>query len=197
MKKNRKKFNKQQKNIKNIDNNKTIIDNEKDKLQKYLEDFVAGFFQLDIINRLYNTIDPHPKYKKICFECDFSHKDLRLNILMFSEQENKESIVPNLYFSTAQINILAFCIFMAKALFTKTDTGDDLGCIFIDDPIQALDDINILSMIDLLRNVAFTLDKQIILTTHDKDFFELLKMKVPDRLFNSRFIEFKERGVLE
>lgn len=65
------------------------------------------------------------------------------------------------------------------------------------DPIQALDDINILSMIDLLRNVAFTLDKQIILTTHDKDFFELLKMKVPDRLFNSRFIEFKERGVLE
>ncbi|MCE9295061.1 hypothetical protein ACIXKS_23220 [Bacteroides fragilis] len=166
-------------------------------MQKYLEDFVAGFFQLDIINRLYNTIDPHPKYKKICFECDFSHKDLRLNILMFSEQENKESIVPNLYFSTAQINILAFCIFMAKALFTKTDTGDDLGCIFIDDPIQALDDINILSMIDLLRNVAFTLDKQIILTTHDKDFFELLKMKVPDRLFNSRFIEFKERGVLE
>lgn len=185
------------KNIKNIDNNKTIIDSEKDKLQKYLESFVAGFFQLDIINRLYNTIDPHPEYKKIGFECDFSHKDPKLNVLMFSEQENKDSIVPNLYFSTAQINILAFCIFMAKALFAKTDTGDDLGCIFIDDPIQALDDINILSMIDLLRNVAFTLDKQIILTTHDKDFFELLKMKVPDRLFNSRFIEFKERGVLE
>lgn len=146
---------------------------------------------------MYNTIDPHPEYKKIDFECDFTYKDPRLNVLMYSENQKKESIVPNLYFSTAQINILAFCIFMAKALFIKTDTGKNLDCIFIDDPIQALDDINILSMIDLLRNIAFTLDKQIILTTHDKDFFELLKMKVPDRLFNSRFIEFKERGVLE
>lgn len=195
--KNKKEYDTLLKNVKSIDNNKTIIDNEKDKLQKYLEDFIAGFFQLDIINKLYNTIDPHPEYKKISFECDFSRKDPRLNILIFSEQGNKDSIVPNLYFSTAQINILAFCIFMAKALFAKTDTGDDLGCIFIDDPIQALDDINILSMIDLLRNVAFSLDKQIVLTTHDKDFFELLKTKVPDRLFNSRFIEFKERGVLE
>ena len=51
--------------------------------------------------------------------------------------------------------------------------------------------------LDLLRNVAFSLDKQIVLTTHDKDFFELMKMKVPDRLFNSRFIEFRERGVIE
>ena len=185
------------KNLENVQTNKGIVDTEKNRLQKYLEDFVYGFFQLDIINKLYNTIDPHPEYKKIDFECDFTYKDPRLNVLMYSENQKKESIVPNLYFSTAQINILAFCIFMAKALFIKTDTGKNLDCIFIDDPIQALDDINILSMIDLLRNIAFTLDKQIILTTHDKDFFELLKMKVPDRLFNSRFIEFKERGVLE
>ena len=180
-----------------IQYNKGIVDSEKEKLQKYLNDFVSSFFKLDVINKLYNFIDPHPEYKKIQFECDFKYKDPRLNILMLSENENSESIVPNLYFSTAQINILAFSIFMAKALFTKTDTGNNLDCIFIDDPIQALDDINILSMIDLLRNIAFSLDKQIILTTHDKDFFELMKVKIPERLFNSRFIEFKERGILE
>lgn len=184
---------KRQKDIKN----KEILDQEKTRLEKYLKDFVNGFFKLDIINKLYNTIDPHPEYKKISFECDFSLKDPRLNVLMFAEKEDRDSIVPNLYFSTAQINILSFCIFMAKALFAKTDKKEDLGCIFIDDPVQALDDINILSMIDLLRNVAFSLDKQIVLTTHDKDFFELMKMKVPDRLFNSRFIEFRERGVIE
>ena len=177
--------------------NKEIVDQEKTRLEKYLKDFVNGFFKLDIINKLYNTIDPHPEYKKISFECDFSLKDPRLNVLMYSEKEDRDSIVPNLYFSTAQINILSFCIFMAKALFAKTDKNEDLGCIFIDDPVQALDDINILSMIDLLRNVAFSLDKQIVLTTHDKDFFELMKMKVPERLFNSRFIEFKGRGVIE
>lgn len=184
---------KRQKDIKN----KEIVDQEKTRLEKYLKDFVNGFFKLDIINKLYNTIDPHPEYKKISFECDFSLKDPRLNVLMYSEKEGRDSIVPNLYFSTAQINILSFCIFMAKALFAKTDKKEDLGCIFIDDPVQALDDINILSMIDLLRNVAFSLDRQIVITTHDKDFFELMKMKVPERLFNSRFIEFKGRGIIE
>lgn len=172
-----------------------LINDERARLQKYLEDFVKGFFQLDIINKLYNTIDPHPEYKQIDFRCDFKNKEPRLNVVMYSVKEGHDTIVPNLYFSTAQINILSFCIFMAKALYAKTDKGEDLGCIFIDDPIQALDDINILSMIDLLRNVAYSLDKQIILTTHDRNFFELLKKKVPAELFGSRFLELKQRGV--
>lgn len=172
-----------------------LINDEKARLQKYLEDFVKGFFQLDIINKLYNTIDPHPEYKQIDFRCDFKNKEPRLNVVMYSVKEGHDTIVPNLYFSTAQINILSFCIFMAKALYAKTDKNEDLGCIFIDDPIQALDDINILSMIDLLRNVAYSLNKQIILTTHDRNFFELLKKKVPAELFGSRFLELKQRGV--
>ena len=110
---------------------------------------------------------------------------------MYSVKDGHDMIVPNLYFSTAQINILSFCIFLAKALYAKTDKNEDLGCIFIDDPIQALDDINVLSMIDLL----YLLNKQIILTTHDRNFFELLKKKVPAELFGSRFLELKQRGV--
>lgn len=172
-----------------------LINDERARLQKYLEDFVKGFFQLDIINKLYNTIDPHPEYKQIDFKCDFKNKDPRLNVVMYSVKDGHDTIVPNLYFSTAQINILSFCIFLAKALYAKTDKNEDLGCIFIDDPIQALDDINILLMIDLLRNVAYSLDKQIILTTHDRNFFELLKKKVPAELFGSRFLELKQRGV--
>lgn len=172
-----------------------LINDERARLQKYLEDFVKGFFQLDIINKLYNTIDPHPEYKQIDFKCDFKNKEPRLNVVMYSVKDGHDTIVPNLYFSTAQINILSFCIFLAKALYAKTDKNEDLGCIFIDDPIQALDDINVLSMIDLLRNVAYSLDKQIILTTHDRNFFELLKKKVPAELFGSRFLELKQRGV--
>ena len=172
-----------------------LINDERVRLQKYLEDFVKGFFQLDIINKLYNTIDPHPEYKHIDFKCDFKNKDPRLNVVMYSVKDGHDTIVPNLYFSTAQINILSFCIFLAKALYAKTDKNEDLGCIFIDDPIQALDDINVLSMIDLLRNVAYSLDNQIILTTHDRNFFELLKKKVPAELFGSRFLELKQRGV--
>lgn len=163
-------------------------------IQIYLEKFVKSYFELDLINRLYNTIDPHPDYKQIQFVCDFKRKDPRLKILVSNVEKGKENIVPNLYFSTAQMNILSFCIFLAKALFTKDDQGRDMDCIFIDDPIQALDDINILSIIDLLRNVAFSMNKQIVLTTHDRNFFELLQKKAPDTLFNSRFITLPERG---
>lgn len=163
-------------------------------IQHHLEKFVESYFELDLINRLYNAIDPHPDYKEIQFKCDFKPKNPRLKVLVNSRDDGKESIVPNLYFSTAQINILSFCIFLAKALFATDNEGKNMDCIFIDDPIQALDDINILSIIDLLRNVAFSMDKQIVLTTHDRNFFELLQKKVPDNLFNSRFITLPERG---
>lgn len=173
---------------------KTLCNDEISSIEKYLDDFVERYFELDIINKLYNTIDPHPDYKEIRFVCDFKLKDPRLKILVSNIDEGKEKIVPNLYFSTAQMNILSFCIFLAKALFAKDDQGRDMDCIFIDDPIQALDDINILSIIDLLRNVAFSMNKQIVLTTHDRNFFELLQKKAPDILFNSKFITLPERG---
>lgn len=170
---------------------------EKERLQSFLEKYVKNFFHLDLINRLYNTIDPHPVYKSIRFECDFTYKKPRLNVYMQAKRDDEGDIVPNLYFSTAQINILSFCIFMAKAMFARTIDNKDLGCIFIDDPIQALDDINILSMIDLIRNVAFTQDRQIILTTHDRNFFELLQKKMPQEKFNACYYRLKERGKFE
>lgn len=173
---------------------KVLCKDEISNIEKYLDDFVENYFQLNLINKLYNTIDPHPDYKEIRFVCDFKLKDPRLKILVSNVDEGKEKIVPNLYFSTAQMNILSFCIFLAKALFAKDDQGRDMDCIFIDDPIQALDDINILSIIDLLRNVAFSMNKQIVLTTHDRNFFELLQKKAPDNLFNSKFITLPERG---
>ena len=173
------------------------VEQERKDLETYLEKFVKNYFQLDLINKLYNTIDPHPEYKEIEFKCDFSNKNPRLNIIMGSKNKGEDKIIPNLYFSTAQINILSFCIFMAKAMFATTDKGEDLGCIFIDDPIQALDDINILSMIDLLRNIAFTQKKQIVITTHDQNFFELLQKKMPQDKFNACYLQLYERGKFE
>ena len=164
------------------------------RLQEYLSKYVENFFQVDLINELYNRIDPHPEYKEVKFECDFTLTRPRLNVYMGSRDEKNDQIVPNLYFSTAQVNILSFCIFLAKAMFAKTDDGQEVGCIFIDDPIQALDDINILSMIDLLRNVAFTMNKQIVITTHDQNFFGLLQKKIPQDRFNACYWEIYERG---
>lgn len=181
---------------KNKECQQKVLDEEKEKLTTYVKNYVDNFFDKDLINQLYNTIDPHPKFKTISFDCDFEKQIPRLFVKMGTQIEGSDEIVPNLYFSSAQINILSFCIFLAKALNAKDDDGNSVDCMFIDDPIQAMDDINVLSVVDLLRNVAFTNKKQVVLTTHDQNFYELLKKKCPAYIFKSKFFKFMKKGVI-
>ena len=69
-----------------------------------------------------------------------------------------------------------------------------VDCIFIDDPIQSMDSINILSTIDLFRSIVVNLGKQIILSTHDENFQNLLKKKIPDDLFPAKYLELETFG---
>ena len=85
-------------------------------------------------------------------------------------------------------------IFLAKALNVKDDDGQNIDSIFIDDPIQSMDSINILSTIDLLRSLVVTYGKQIILSTHDENFHYLLQKKIPTEYFDSKFIELETFG---
>ena len=165
-----------------------LLQKEKYNLKNYLEDRVSKYFYTDLINKIYKQIDPHPDFKQVEFIVDFEDNNPALNILV-TDIENKRSIVPNLYFSTAQINILSLSIFLAKALKSQK-----YNCILIDDPIQSLDSINVLSTIDLLRSLSVTHDKQIILSTHDKNFHNLLKKKIPTKKFGSKFLKLETFG---
>lgn len=158
-----------------------------------LQGRVRGFFYTDLINSIYRKIDPHPDFKKVLFDCDFSESDRpRLNVLVADEKG--ETIPPNLYFSAAQINILSLSIFLARALHVKQPDGTDVQCIFIDDPIHSMDSINVLSTIDLLRSISKNFDRQIILSTHDRNFFDLLRKKIPEHQYASKFIELETFG---
>lgn len=70
-------------------------------------------------------------------------------------------------FSSGQLSgfVLAFLFAMNKQYIKAS--SDDIGFILIDDPVQTMDDINISSLIEVLRN-DFS-DKQIILSTHEID----------------------------
>lgn len=70
-------------------------------------------------------------------------------------------------FSSGQLSgfVLAFLFAMNKQYIKNS--SDDIGFILIDDPVQTMDDINISSLIEVLRN-DFS-DKQIILSTHEMD----------------------------
>jgi exonuclease SbcC len=166
-----------------------MLNGEIVKTKTFLQEKVKEFFFEDLINDLYRKIDPHPDFKEVYFSADFDVDTPRLDVFVRNEFNKKIDLIPNLYFSTAQINILSLSIFLATALNTP---GYD--CIFIDDPIQSMDSVNILSTIDLLRSLVLNYNKQIILSTHDETFFNLLKKKMPMKSFKSKFLELESVG---
>jgi exonuclease SbcC len=164
------------------------LESERDKTREYLEKQVSEFFYISLINSLYSKIDPHPNFKSVDFRVNFDSDNPRLDIYVINS-EREELLIPNLYFSTAQINILSLSIFLASAL-----NSNMYECIFIDDPIQSLDSINILSTIDLIRSIVINQNRQVILSTHDENFHNLLKKKMPPALFKSKFLELETFG---
>jgi hypothetical protein len=90
-------------------------------------------------------------------------------------------------FSSGQLSgfVLAFLFSMNKQYITKSE--DDIGFILVDDPVQTMDDINIASLIEVLRN-DFS-NKQIIVSTHETDkenyiLYKFLKYNLIGQSFN-------------
>ncbi|HEX8377674.1 MAG TPA: hypothetical protein VF602_07635 [Pedobacter sp.] len=184
------------KTLKDLGNSEKILNAEKESLKTFLKSTIESYFYTPLINAIYKKIDPHPDYRSIEFECDFAENKPRLQIYTLSINSKGEEVwsVPSLYFSTAQINILSLSIFLARALKTRDNQKNPVDCIFIDDPIQSMDSINILSFIDLFRGITLSLDKQLIVSTHEENFHLLLKKKIPSELFKSKFLEFETFG---
>ena len=181
--------------LKELGNAEKELNNEKESLKTYLKSTIEAYFYTKLINEIYCKIDPHPDYKEIEFECHFGEKEKdkpRLQIYTIDNDGVKS--IPSLYFSTAQVNILSLSIFLARALKTTDNEGNSVDCIFIDDPIQSMDSINILSFIDLFRGISVSLNKQLIVSTHEENFHLLLQKKIPSGLFKSKYIEFETFG---
>jgi exonuclease SbcC len=178
-----------------FDMTKTLIDTlEKDvaELGDYIQQSIDAFFNTELINKLYQAIDPHPEFKYVSFKCTMGDKP-KLIISAVDPVMSSETS-PNLTFSSAQINVLALSIFLARALNLKDDDGEPVDCIFIDDPVQSIDAINTLSLIDVFRAICIQFKKQLIITTHDENFHELLKKKIPATLFPAKYLRLESFG---
>lgn len=174
-----------------------ILTKRVEKLQKsksYVEDYIMNktneYFNSDIINQIYNKIDPHPTMKHIKFITEKDKDGLKTRIYTYDESESNR-MSPVVYLSSAQVNILSLCIFLSKVLSEKNAT---FNTIFIDDPIQHLDGINLLSFIDVLRTITTDLGRQIVISTHNEQFYKLLKVKMDERYYPSKFIELTSTG---
>ncbi|WP_338543012.1 hypothetical protein [Paenibacillus tundrae] len=190
---------KQESDLKEIEeqiNRVTKANNEIDLLLKiskeHIEERISQAFNFEIINEIYEKIDPHPDLTSIYFEPIFDkNSEPELNILT---GRDSAEVSPTLYLSSAQLNILSLSIFFARALRSGTKR---LETIFMDDPIQHLDSINILSFIDLLRTITSDMGRQVVISTHDENFYHLIKRKIDPEYYNSKFIELSSYGTVK
>lgn len=163
-------------------------------LQFYIELSINNYFNKELINELYQKLDPHPIYKLLDFDVTLTKSGpSHLDIFVRSSDKGK---LPTLYFSTAQINILSLCIFLARAL--QVQENKTPHTIFLDDPIQNLDTINILSFIDLLRIlISEKFNKQIVISTQDENIYRLIQRKISSDYYPSKFFRLSGLGKVE
>src|ERR1019366_1453190 len=102
---------------------------------------------------------------------------------------------PMLVFSTAQANIAAVSYVVAL----NWAAGARVPMLLLDDPLQAMDDINVLGFADLCRHLREA--RQVIVSTHERRFAELLERKlaprrVEDRTLIHEFVGWQRAGPL-
>lgn len=159
---------------------------------EYIQTGINDYFNKDVINLIYCRIEPHPKLTKIDFLTDFNERGEPRLLITTGNDEGQ--INPILFLSAGQVNVLSLSIFLARCF----EYGNkEIETIFMDDPIQNLSDINVLSFIDLLRTLTTTHNKQIVISTHDEKFFRLLQNKLPEEYCNTKYFEFESFGRLK
>lgn len=164
-----------------------LYEKEYNDTKQHLENGFEEFFNEFHVSDIYEKIEPHNELKKI--ECHFEiNKDkpmLKIEVL----DNNGNSYIPEWYFSTAQLNIIAFSLFLGRALYVQKAV---LKSVFIDDPIGHFDDMNIVAFVDLIRNLISNTDRQFIISTHEERVFNLIQRKIPTSLYSASYIDLRE-----
>ncbi|WP_408955417.1 AAA family ATPase [Natroniella sp. ANB-PHB2] len=141
----------------------------------------------ELANTIYRKINPQPIYRRMDWKIDSTgHNNGTLRLKMYSD-DGKEAN-PSYIYSSAQVNVIVLSLFLSFAL---QQNWSKLDAIFMDDPVQNMDDINIFCLIDVLRNIVLKESnaKQIFISTHDRKLFNFMKKKF--RMLNVFVLEFK------
>lgn len=152
------------------------INNE---MQKFIDDFQ--------ISDIYEKLEPHERLKKLICEFEFSSDD-KPGLTFKAVDKEGSAYIPEWYFSTAQLNVVAFSIFLGRALMSKDIL---LKSILIDDPIGHFDEMNVVGFVDLLRNIIENTDRQLIISTHEERVYNLIRRKIPVEEYPVKYFDFR------
>jgi len=146
---------------------------------RLMTNYLLGYSE--IIDKLFMQISPHAIYRHV----HLVSRDGNLYIIMSRKSSKEEDLSQlsneelearfnaSLTFSSGQASVLAVCIFLA---LNQGQNWTNLKFLGIDDPFQNMDDVNAFSFIDVLSQLS--LEKQIFISTHSKEFTALMRAKV-------------------
>lgn len=126
-----------------------------------------------LLQRIFATVDPHPSLRVASFLTKTQGGHGRLWTELDDPTGDVNVRDPALVLSSSQLNVLAVAIFLSLNLAIPTLP---LQLVALDDPLQSLDNVNLLGLADLLRRVKAT--RQVIVSTHDDRLAELLERKL-------------------
>ena len=126
-----------------------------------------------LLQRIYATADPHPEFRVVRLLSQMSRGRGRVLAEVEDPLHGYRSDTPKAFLSSSQMNVLAVSVFLALNLGIPTLP---LRVAILDDPLQSLDDLNLLGLIDLLKRMRER--RQLMVSTHDSRFVSLLKRKL-------------------
>jgi hypothetical protein len=124
---------------------------------------------------VYDRLAPHPSFTELKMAHEVYYGRGRTAPRVVDPVRGIEAN-PNLVCSEGQLNVIALSYFLALNL--ETERGG-LPFAVLDDPLQAMDEINVLGFADVAR--ALRLRRQLIVATHDRRFATLLERKLAPR----------------
>lgn len=158
-----------------------------------LKDMTMGVLDhyKETVNEFLHLLNPQPFFSQLDWEVSHSHFNNGTLILQSISGDGKYRMNPSFTYSSAQINLIALSFFLS---FAVQQRWSNLECMFMDDPIQNMDDINIFGFVDLIRALCLNghVHKQIFISTHDRKFVNFMLKKF--RMLRVFLIDYKGYG---
>ena len=126
-----------------------------------------------LLQRIYATADPHPEFRMVKLLARMYRGSGRVLAEVEDPLHDHRSEAPGAFLSSSQMNVLAVSVFLALNLGIPTLP---LNVAILDDPLQSLDDLNLLGLIDLLKRMRER--RQLMVSSHDSRFASLLERKL-------------------
>lgn len=169
-----------------------LLDALKSDSESFLNDRLRAMHP--VLEQLYAAIDPHPTLQQLQLETRNWYGKNRLSAILMDSVSDVRVDDPGRTLSTSQANALAVTLFLG---FNLGLSPTQVESVVLDDPLQNLDDVHLLGLVDLLRRIQP--HRQLILTTHDAGFAELLcrkmrPLKSDDRLTLLRIEQWDRQG---